>query len=99
MNARTFLSATDSKTLQHDQFTLFPMPFTSEPTLKYNLKGTETISVEVLTVTGQILSSKVFVSRESSTIKMDEFTAFPPGIYFVRISSGTSRQVISAVKI
>jgi serine protease AprX len=99
MNARTFLSAPGSKTLQQDQFTLFPTPFSSAPILKSSLKSAETITVEVLAVTGQILTSKVIVSREYSTIQLDDFNAFPAGIYFVRISSGTSQQVIRAVKI
>lgn len=99
MNARTLLSAPESLPVSHDQFSLFPMPFTGAPMLKGNLKTAETITIEVLSVTGQILSSKTFLFQESSAIKMEALNAVPSGIYFLRISTGNSQQVVRAVKI
>jgi hypothetical protein len=58
-----------------------------------------TITVEVLAVTGQLVSSKYFVIPGSSSVRLDDFNAFKPGIYFLRISTGTSQQVIRAIKI
>jgi hypothetical protein len=99
MNARTLLSAPESLPVSRDQFSLFPMPFTGAPMLRGNLKTAETITVEVLSVTGQLLSSKTFLFQESSAIKMEALNAVPSGIYFLRISTGNSQQVIRAVKI
>jgi hypothetical protein len=75
------------------------MPFTGAPMLKGNLKTAETITVEVLSVTGQLLSSKTFLFQESSAIRMEALNAVPSGIYFLRISTGTAQQVLRAVKI
>lgn len=99
MNARTFLSSPGIAPLHQDQFTLYPVPFTSAPVLKNNLAAPETVTVETLSVTGQLLGSKTFLFRESSAIKLDELNAWPSGIYFLRISTPTASQVIRAVKI
>ena len=99
MNARATLSTVDSKSAQPNMFTLFPTPFTTAPLLKNNLNVPETITVEVLSITGQLVSTKAFMIPGSSSVKLDDFSAFQPGIYFVRISSGTSQQVIRAIKI
>jgi hypothetical protein len=99
MNARTFLSTTDSGPVPHEQFTLFPVPFTGTPTLTNNLKVSSTARVEILSVTGELIGSKVIGFQALASIGLNEFAGFPSGIYFLRISTGTSRQVIRAVKI
>jgi hypothetical protein len=99
VNARTLLSAPDMHPVSQNQFSLFPMPFTSAPILRGSMSNSGSIRVEVLSVTGQLLISKTFQSEESSSMKLDEFNGFPSGIYFLRISNGTSQQVLRAVKI
>ena len=99
MNARTLLSTPDSRPIPLNEFSLFPMPFSGAPTLVGTLKNPATIKVEVLSVTGQLLSSRDFAIQESSSIKLEMFNALPSGIYFLRISTGTTQQVLRAVKI
>lgn len=99
MNAKTSLSTPDSPTIGQKQFTLSPVPFSGAPILKGNLKNPETIKVEILSVTGQLLSSNAFLFQESTAIELNDFDTFPAGIYFMRISTGTSQQVLRALKL
>ncbi len=99
MSARTLLSTPEVSPIPQNQFSLFPTPFSSAPILKASLKAPETIKVEVLSVTGQLMSSKVFLFHEFTAVTLEDFTAFPAGIYFLRISTGSMQQVIRAVKI
>jgi len=99
MNAMTLLSTAENKSITRNQFDLYPVPFSTAPNLTGKLNVNETTSVEVLSVTGQLLSSRTFRFTGSSTVKLDDFNAFPSGIYFLRISTGTARQIIRAVKL
>ncbi len=99
MNARILLSTPDPGPVAQNLFTLFPVPFSSAPVLKGDLKVTETLHVDVLSVTGQLLSSKNLVIPASAAISLENFNTLPPGIYFVRITTGNHQQVLRAVKI
>jgi hypothetical protein len=99
MNARTLLSAIAAVSGTQDDFSVFPIPFSSAPYLRSNLRTQEQVLIEVLSATGQILSSTSMTLQGSTTLKLREFNAVAPGIYFLRISSGTKQQVIRAVKI
>ena len=99
VNARAVLSAPGSGPTRQNQFTLFPTPFSSTPVLKGNMNVPGTIKVELLSVTGQLLNSRVFFFQSSTAIKLDDFNTFPAGIYFLRVSTDTSQEVIRAVKI
>ena len=99
MNARILLSTPDPGPVAQNLFTLFPVPFSSTPVLKGDLKVTETLHVDVLSVTGQLLSSKNLVIPASAAISLENFNTLPPGIYFVRITTGNHQQVLRAVKI
>jgi hypothetical protein len=99
VNARTILSAPGSGHIPQKQFTLYPTPFFIAPLLKGNLDSPEAIKVEILSVTGQLLTSGFFPFQESPAVRLDEFNALPSGIYFVRISTASSMEVIRAVKI
>ena len=99
MNARATLSTPESASIPQNKYILRPVPFSSSPVLSGELESPETIQIEILSVTGQQLTSGTFRVQKSSAITLDEFNAFPSGIYFLRISSGSSTQVIRAVKI
>ncbi|MCX6267445.1 MAG: S8 family serine peptidase [Bacteroidetes bacterium] len=99
MNTRTMLTTPDSHAASQNQFMLYPVPFTTAPILSGFLKETETVKVEILSVTGQLLVSKDLLFNQSSAFRMDTFNTLSPGIYFLRISTGVSQQVIRAVKI
>jgi hypothetical protein len=99
MNARTYLSAVENNPIPMDQFSLFPMPFSSAPVLKGNLKTAASVTIEILSVTGQVISSQVCSFQPSGTITLADFNIFPAGIYFLRISTGNVQQVIRAVKL
>ncbi len=99
MNARALLATPDFSPAPQNQFSLFPMPFSGAPVLKCNLNTSESVKIEVLTISGQLVSSKTLLLREFSVLKLDEFNGVPSGIYFLRISTGTSQQVVRAIKI
>jgi hypothetical protein len=98
MNARTYLSAVEKSPMPIDQFSLFPIPFSSAPALKGNLKSAGSATIEILSVTGQLLSSKAYTFQPSGTVSLTDFNNLPQGIYFLRISTGNDQQVIRAVK-
>jgi hypothetical protein len=99
MNARTFLSSPGASPVAEEPFALFPIPFSTSPILKRSQKAPESITVETLSVTGQVLSTKEFSFRESSAISFNELNSMPSGIYFLKISTARGSQVIRAVKI
>jgi subtilisin family serine protease len=99
MNARTLLAAVAASNEVQDVFPVFPIPFSGAPYLRNNLSTAAKIQVEVLSVTGQILHSTGLNLQGAATVKLNELNALTPGIYFLRISSGTSQQVVRAVKI
>ncbi|MCX6303932.1 MAG: S8 family serine peptidase [Bacteroidetes bacterium] len=98
MNAKVFLSNNDSGPIPPNAFTLFPIPFTSVPSLLNNMKVSVSVKVEAFSVTGQMVSSSIFLVQPLAAIKLDDFNAFRAGVYFVRVTTGKSRQVIRAVK-
>lgn len=99
MNARTLLSIPDQGTQAASHFSLFPVPFSSSPTLHCSMKTTEHIRVEVLAVTGQLLNAAVYRNQPSGTIQLDQFNGYPSGIYFLRISTEKASEVLRAVKL
>jgi serine protease AprX len=99
MNARTLLSTDDAGPIARNQFSLYPVPFSGAPILQSNLDTPGTIQIEIMSVAGQLLNTQAIVARETSTVKLDAFSSLPAGIYFLRISTGSTQQVIRAVKI
>jgi hypothetical protein len=99
VNARTFLSSPGSAPDQQEQFVLYPVPFTTSPILKCNQRVPETITVETLSMAGQVLGKKEIFTGGASSVRFYELNAMPSGVYFLRISTPNSSQVIRAVKI
>jgi len=99
MNARTLLSIPFSNPDRQARFTLSPVPFSASPVLRGSLKTPESVNIEILSVAGQVMGSKVLPFRELSSFRLDDFNEYPAGIYFLRISTQTTRQVIRAIKI
>ena len=99
MNARTVLAVISNSSATQNTFSLFPVPFSTSPRLQYNLKGSEKVKIEILSITGQIICSFMPDIHGSSTFRLDAFTSLPSGLYFVRINSTIGQQVIRAVKL
>jgi hypothetical protein len=99
LKARAILSTPESDPISQNRFILFPTPFSASPMLKGSLNSPQKITIEILSITGQLLHSEKIALQSSSAISLDEFNMYPAGIYFVRVSTGTSLQVIRAVKI
>lgn len=97
MNALTILSV---NSIQPDQktYTLYPVPFTGSPWLRSNVKKTEMAKIDILSITGQLVHSLKVNITGSSTIKLNSFDAFQPGLYLVRITTGSGQQMFRAVK-
>ncbi|MFZ4520899.1 MAG: S8 family serine peptidase [Bacteroidales bacterium] len=99
MNARLFLATTDSGPIETETFTLGPIPFAANPILIGNLKSSEKITIETFSVSGKLMISKTMMAQPFTAVTLSEFNTLPAGVYLLRITSGTSRQVIRAVKI
>jgi serine protease AprX len=99
MNALTVLSVPSPLPVNQRTFMLYPIPFTGSPWLQSNLQTSEMAKIDILSVTGQRVSSLNLNVNGSSTIKLDAFNALPSGLYFVRINGTSGQQMIRAVKL
>ena len=99
MDALTILSVPSPLPVNQRTFVLYPVPFTGSPWLQSNLQTSEMVKVDILSVTGQRVSSLNLNINSSSTIKLDAFNALPSGLYFVRINGASGQQMIRAVKL
>jgi hypothetical protein len=99
MNARLLLTTPLISSEIKQSYTLFPVPFSDAPWLKSDQKKTEMVTIEILSVTGQLISSPTISISNSSTSKLNNFDTLPSGLYFVRISSNSGQQVLRAVKL
>jgi hypothetical protein len=98
VNARTLLSTDDAGPISKNQFSLYPVPFSGAPILQSNLNTPGTIQIEIRSVAGQLLNTQAIVARGTSTLKLDAFSSLPAGIYFLRLSTSSTQQVIRAIK-
>jgi serine protease AprX len=99
MNALTFLSINSTLPDNQKTFNLYPVPFSGSPWLQSNLKKSEMVKIDVLSITGQLVHSISLNMNGSSTIKLNSFNTLPSGLYFVRITSGSGQQMLRALKL
>ena len=99
MNAMTFLSVVSPSPLKPAAYNLYPMPFNDSPWLHCNLENSDLVNIDILSVTGQNLSSVRQKINNSSAIKLDGFGNLPSGLYFIRINGSSAQHVIRAVKL
>ncbi len=99
MNAMLLLSAPSRTPEMKQPFTLFPVPFSSAPTLSSTLPKPEPVKLEILSVSGQMISTRSFDVNNASAIVLGDFDLMPAGLYFIRISSTSGQQVLRAIKL
>jgi hypothetical protein len=99
MNARLLLSAPSVSPETQQAFMMFPLPFTGSPLLRNTQGKSSQIKIEILSVSGQLLSTRDRSISGSSTLVLNDFDAMPSGLYFVRIISNSGQQVLRAVKL
>jgi len=99
VNARLLLTTPSISSEIKQSYALFPVPFSDAPWLKSDQKKTEMATIEILSVTGQLIASYTINISNSSTSKLNDFDTMPSGLYFVRISSNSGQQVLRAVKL
>jgi len=56
------------------------------------------VKIDVLSIAGQLVHSLNLNIAGSSAIKLNSFNTLPPGLYLVRITTGSGLQMIRAVK-
>ncbi|MEI7498957.1 MAG: S8 family serine peptidase [Bacteroidota bacterium] len=98
MNARLLLSAPSTSIETQQPYTLFPVPFSGSPWIKSNLKTSEQVKLEILSISGQLLCTRNLNMGSSSAIDLNDFSGMPTGVYFVRITSNSGQQVLRAIK-
>lgn len=99
LNARLLLTTPLISSEIKQSYALFPVPFYDAPWLKSDQKKTEMVTIEILSVTGQLIASRTISISNSSTSKLNDFNSMPSGLYFVRIRSNSGQQVLRAVKL
>jgi hypothetical protein len=75
------------------------VPFSASPWLHANLKKSEMVKIDILSIAGQLFHSFILNMNGSSTIKLNSFNTLPSGLYFVRITSGSGQQMLRALKL
>ena len=98
-NAHLTLSSGPVLTREIEKYSLSPVPFTTSTWLKNSMKAPATISVEILSVAGQVMYSRNLEINAGSSVRLDEFATLPAGLYFVRITGKSGQQVLKALKL
>ena len=98
-NAHLLLGVNLSLSKNQESFSLSPVPFSSVTWLKSTLNTTENLQVDILSVTGRVIHSLSVKMNSPTSLKLDDFSSLPSGLYFVRVSWNTGQQVLRAVKL
>lgn len=98
-NARLLLSAPGSRDIPRSDFKVSPNPFKGQPVLLYTGEKSVNARVDILAVSGQLLSSRAFELGSTTSIILRDLEKVPAGLYFIRITSERGQQVIRAVKL
>ena len=98
-NAHLVLSVNPIQPNFGENFSLSPVPFSSVTWLKSRVKTPETLQVEILSVTGQVIHALSVNFSSSPSARLDAFNALPAGLYFVRIAGASGQTVLRAVKL
>jgi serine protease AprX len=99
LNARLLLSAPSAKSEIQSGYSLFPVPFTGSPWIKNSLNNPEQVTMEILSVSGQVLFTRNLNFNSSPAMVLSDFDALQSGVYFIRITGASGQQVLRAVKI
>ncbi|MFC2102052.1 S8 family serine peptidase [Bacteroidota bacterium] len=98
LHAMLVITASPELVETEQTYALFPVPFTGSPWLKCNQQREEMVTIEVLSITGQLISEQTSAINGSSAIPLDVFNALPSGLYIVRVISDSGQQVLRAIK-
>jgi len=79
-------------------YVLFPVPFDGFPWLKCNLKNPEPVTMQILSVSGQLICTHTLSMDGLSVIALNDFNRLPPGLYFIRLISASGQQALRAMK-
>jgi len=98
LDAMILITTASETPESQETYTLFPVPFSDFPWLRINLTKQEKVTIEVLSVTGQLLFSRSLVMNGSVPVSINEFNTMPSGLYFIHIIGNSGRQVFRAMK-
>lgn len=79
---------------------IFPNPFTNSATLNYTGGSlAEKVSLKVFNVTGQLVTSDVFMVQENQlNTKTFDFSILPSGIYFMEVAGSEGKEIHKLIK-
>ena len=83
---------------KQETFSLAPVPFTTTTWLRCAGGTQDKISVELLSVTGNVIQTINLNTGGASSFRLDGFSTLPAGIYFVRVTGKDGQLVLRAVK-
>jgi subtilisin family serine protease len=99
LNAFTMTGVPDSKSRLAEGYTLYPNPFQNDAMLQKTQGVSETSLIEILSITGAVIDSKSTELQGGAAVQLEALNGMTPGIYFIRITTEKSQQVLRAVKI
>lgn len=99
VNARLSMSTDDMTREQRSAFTICPNPFKGSPVLQSNVTSPVQATIEILSITGQLLARQVKTISNGSSLTIGGFESLSSGIYLIRITDGAEQQVLRAVKL
>ena len=99
LNAHMVLAAVPDLVRPPNSYALSPVPFTSAPVLKNLSNSTETVVVEIVMVTGQVIQTSTLHMSPASSVCLDTFNNLASGVYFVRITDHSGQQVLRGIKL
>lgn len=98
LNAMFVILSSSASPEIHQTYSIFPVPFTGSPWLKSTRKIQEQASIEILSVTGQVICKHSIVMNSSAAVILNDFDPLPCGLYIVRMISASGQQVLRAIK-
>ncbi len=98
-NAHLLLGVNPSLSGSPETFSLSPVPFSSVTWLRGNLNTAENLQVDILSLTGRVIHSFTIKMSSNMSVRLDDFSTLPSGLYFVRVSWPSGQQVLRAVKL
>jgi hypothetical protein len=79
------------------QAVAFPNPWVSIPTVQFTALGTTPVTLVLYDGLGRLLLSKEVAATGTQQVELPTAAGLPAGVYYLRISQGSTRQVIKLV--
>lgn len=80
-------------------FSLSPNPFTDAPWLQNNSRHSEDVSIEIFTLSGELLHSEKITMTSGSLVRINAFADQPSGLYITILKTVSGKQILKGAKL